>query len=156
MRRLALTLAALLAPALACAQPFLPADRAALDLALNRRTDGFTTVGRTLAYAERTSRGAFVPAGYQVERRPGEPFVRVRICYRLGLDPPSCGLDYLVTVDPPHVEPADRTDGLGRDLEHGPRAFLRALAREEALQRQPVLLRRLRAALEPFNPYDWR
>lgn len=156
MRRLALALAALLVPGPASAEPFLPADKAALELTLGRRTDGFLTVGQTLAYAERASRGAFARAGYRVERRPGEPFVRVQICYRLGLDPPACGLDYLVTVDPPHVEPADRTVGLGRDLEHGPRAFLRALARDDALRRQPALLRRLRAALEPLDPYDWR
>ena len=153
---LVLILAPLLASTSAGAEPFLPSDKAAVDLALGRRTDGFTTVARTLAYAERASRGAFAPAGYRVERKPGERFVRVQICYRLGTDPRACGLDYLVTVDPPHAEPADRTDGLGRDLEHGPRAFLRALAREEALQRQPDLLRQLRAALEPFDPYDWR
>ena len=156
MRRLALALAALLAPGLARAESVRPSDRAAVDLVLGRRTDGFTTVGQTLAYAARASRGAFSPAGYRVERRPGEPFVRVRICYRLGTEPAACGLDHLVTVDPPHVEPADRTNGLGRDLEHGPRAFLRALAREDALQRQPALLRGLRAALDPFDPYDWR
>lgn len=148
--------AGLLAPTCAVAEPFLPSDRSAVDLALGRRTDGFTTVGRTLAYAERASHGAFSPAGYRVERRPGEPYIRVGICYRLGHAPPVCGLDYLVTTDPPHAEPADRTVGLGRDLEHGPRAFLRALAREDALQRQPALLQRLRAALEPLNPYDWR
>ena len=156
MRRLALVLAALLVPVPASAEPFPPADAAALDLALGRRTGGLVTVGQTLAYAERASRGAFTRAGYRVERRPGEPFARVQICYRLGPEPPACGLDYLVTVDPPHVEPIDRTVGLGRDLEQGPHAFLRALARDDALQRQPALLRRLRAALEPLDPYDWR
>ncbi len=156
MRRVALALGALIIPVLAVADPFLPSDRQAAQLVLARRTDGFMTIGQTLATAERESRGAFAQAGYQVERRPEDPFVRVRICYRLGRELPPCGLDYLVSVDPPHVEPADRFDGLGRDLEHGPRAFLRALAREDALQRQPVLLQRLRAVLEPFNPYDWR
>ena len=80
----------------------------------------------------------------------------MRICYRLGIDPPTCGLDYRVAVNPAHVEPADRYDGLTRDLEHGPQAFLRALAREADLQRQPVFLRKVEAALEAFNPYDWR
>ena len=63
---------------------------------------------------------------------------------------------YRVAVNPPHVEPADRYNGLARDLEHGPQAFLRALAREADLQRQPDVLRKVQAALEPYNPYDWR
>lgn len=154
--RICLALGAILAAGAAQAQPFLPQDRAAVELVRGRRTDGFATVAATLAYAERASEGAFGLSGYQVEHRPGEPFSRVRICYRLGADPPVCGLDYRVTANPPHVEPADRFDGLGRDLEHGPRAFLRALGREVALQRQPEILRRLRAALDPYDPYDWR
>lgn len=154
--RLALALCTLLAATAAEAQPPVPTDRAAVGLVLGRRTDGFTTVARTLAFAERASGGAFTRAGYRIERRPGEPFADVRICYRLGIDPPACDLAYRVAVDPPHVEPSDRFDGLERDLEHGPRAFLRALAREKALQRQPEIQRRLRAALEPFDPYDWR
>jgi hypothetical protein len=151
-----LVLFLILAAGTASAQPFLPADQAAVDLVRGRRTDGFTTVARTLAYAERASGGAFTLTGYRVERRPGEPFSRVAICYRLGADAPACNLGYYVAANPPHVEPADRFDGLGRDLEHGPRAFLRALGREAALQGQPEILRRLRAAIDPYNPYDWR
>lgn len=140
----------------ACAQPFVPTERAAIDLVRDRRTAGFTTIARTLAYAERVTGGAFRLGGYRVDYRPEAPFARVRICYRLGIDPPTCGLDYRVAVNPAHVEPADRYDGLTRDLEHGPRAFLRALAREADLQRQPEMLRKIQAALDPFNPYDWR
>lgn len=61
-----------------------------------------------------------------------------------------------MTRDPPHVEPADRFDGIGRDLEQGPQAFLRALAREAEHQQQPAPLQALRRVLEPLNPYDWR
>ena len=138
------------------AQPFVPPERAAIDLVRERRTTGFTTIGRTLAYAQRATGGAFRLGGYKVDYRPDAPFARVRICYRLGIDPPTCGLDYRVAVNPPHVEPADRFNGLTRDLEHGPQAFLRALARETDLQRQPDILRRIEAALDPYNPYDWR
>lgn len=140
----------------AVAQPFVPADRVAVDLVKSHVTDGFATVARTLAYAEKASRGAFAFAGYRVEDRPGEAFKHVRICYRLGIDPPVCDVEYLVAVNPPQVTPSDRFIGLGRDLEHGPRAFLRALARQASLQRQPDMLRRLQAAVEPYNPYDWR
>ncbi|MCJ2123717.1 hypothetical protein [Methylobacterium sp. J-077] len=156
MRRLALALLAASVASGAQAQRFLPTERAAIDLVRSRHTDSLATVDGTLAYAERATGGAFRRGGYRVVRRPGEPFARVQICYRLGIDPPTCGLDYLVTVNPPHVEPAERYDGLARDLEHGPRAFLRALAREADLQRQPQILRRIQAALEPYNPYDWR
>lgn len=156
MRPLALALLAALVASGAGAQPFLPTERAAIDLVRSRHTDSLATVDGTLAYAERATGGAFTRGGYRVVRRPGEPFARVQICYRLGIDPPTCGLDYLVTVNPPHIEPAQRQDGLARDLEHGPRAFLRALAREADLQRQPAALRRIEAALEPDNPYDWR
>ncbi|MBE7203916.1 MAG: hypothetical protein INR70_39825 [Parafilimonas terrae] len=137
-------------------QPFVPTERAAIELVRGHRTAGFTTVARTLAFAERVTGGAFRFGGYKVDFRPDAPFARVRICYRLGIDPPTCGLDYRVAVNPAHVEPADRYDGLTRDLEHGPRAFLRALAREADLQRQPDFLRRIEAALDPYNPYDWR
>ncbi|TXN42825.1 hypothetical protein [Methylobacterium sp. WL7] len=156
MRRLALVLLIASAASGADAQPFLPTERAAIDLVRTRQTESLATVDRILAYAERATGGAFTRGGYRVVRRPGEPFARVQICYRLGIDPPTCGLDYRVTVDPPHVEPAERYDGLARDLEHGPRAFLRALAREADLQRQPAALRQIRAALEPYDPYDWR
>ncbi|SFI87788.1 hypothetical protein [Methylobacterium brachiatum] len=156
MRPLALALLAASVTSGAGAQPFLPTERAAIDLVRSRHTDSLATVDGTLAYAERATGGAFTRGGYRVVRRPGEPFARVQICYRLGIDPPTCGLDYLVTVNPPHIEPAQRHDGLARDLEHGPRAFLRALAREADLQRQPAALRRIEAALEPDNPYDWR
>ncbi len=80
----------------------------------------------------------------------------MRICYRLGIDPPVCAIEYLVASNPSQVTPSDRYDGLGRDLEHGPRAFLRALAREASLQRQPEFLRKVQVALDRFNPYDWR
>ncbi|MCJ2059115.1 hypothetical protein MKL09_21555 [Methylobacterium sp. J-048] len=156
MRPLALALLAASVASGVHAQPFLPTERAAIDLVRTRHTDSLATVDGTLAYAERATGGAFTRGGYRVLRRPGEPFARVQVCYRLGIDPPTCGLDYLVTVNPPHVEPAERYDGLARDLEHGPRAFLRALAREAELQRQPQILRRIQAALEPYNPYDWR
>ena len=157
MRPLVIALVALVAPAgAAIAQPFLPGERAAIALVQDRHTDAATTVARTLAYAVRATGGAFALGGYRVVHRPGEPFARVQICYRLGLDRPTCGLDYLVTVDPPHIEPADRFDGLTRDLEHGPRAFLRALARQAELQRQPEILRTIRSALDAYDPYDWR
>ena len=138
------------------AQPFVPADRAAVDLVKAHNTDGYVSVAATIAYAMRASRGAFAFAGYRVDDRPGEPFKRVRICYQLGIDPPVCGIEYLVASNPPQVTPSDRFDGIGRDFEHGPRTFLRALAREASLQRQPAMLRRIQAALDPYNPYDWR
>lgn len=161
MIRASILCAALVAGSIAAsvpvaAQPFVPADRAAVDLVKGHVTDGYVTVARTIAYAEKASRGAFAFAGYRVEQGPGEPFKRVRICYQLGIDPPACGVEYLVGTNPPHVEPSDRYIGLGRDLEHGPRAFLRSLAREASLQRQPEILRRIQAAAEPYNPYDWR
>ena len=156
MRFVVPALLAALVSGTACAQPFVPTERAAIDLVRDRRTAGFTTVGRTLAYAERVTGGAFQFGGYRVDYRPDVPFARVRICYRLGIAPPNCGLAYRVAVNPPHVEPTDRYDGLARDLEHGPQAFLRALAREADLQRQPDVLRKVQAALEPYNPYDWR
>lgn len=140
----------------ACAQSVVPTERAAIDLVRDRRTAGFATVSQTLAYAERVTGGAFSLGGYRVDYRPEAPFARVRICYRLGIDPPTCGLAYRVAVKPAHVEPSDRYDGLTRDLEHGPRAFLRALARDVDLQRQPAILRKIQAALDPYNPYDWR
>ncbi len=140
----------------ACAQSPVPSERAAIDLVRDRRTDGFATVAQTLAYAERVTGGAFRLGGYRVDYRPEAPFARVRICYRLGVDAPTCGLAYRVAVNPAHVEPSDRYDGLTRDLEHGPRAFLRALARDVDLQRQPAILRKIQAALDPYNPYDWR
>jgi hypothetical protein len=156
MRALAPALLGALVSTAACAQPFVPSERAAIDLVRDRRTAGFTTVARTLAYAERVTGGAFRFGGYRVDYRPDAPFARVQICYRLGIDPPNCGLEYRVAVNPPHVEPSDRYNGLTRDLEHGPRAFLRALAREADLQRQPDFLRKVQAALDPYNPYDWR
>ncbi|MCJ2015374.1 hypothetical protein [Methylobacterium sp. J-076] len=157
MSRAPILLAVLIAafPA-AAAEPFVPADRAAVDLVKSHVTDGYVTVARTIAYAERASRGAFAFAGYRVEQQPGEAFKHVRVCYQLGTDPPVCDVEYLVGANPPHVEPSDRFIGLGRDLEHGPRAFLRALARQASLQRQPEMLRRIQAAAEPYNPYDWR
>jgi hypothetical protein len=156
MRALAPALLGALVSTAACAQPFVPSERAAIDLVRERRTAGFTTVARTLAYAERVTGGAFRFGGYRVDYRPDAPFARVQICYRLGIDQPTCGLEYRVAVNPPHAEPSDRYNGLTRDLEHGPRAFLRALAREAELQRQPDFLRKVQAALDPYNPYDWR
>ncbi len=156
MKPASILLAGLLAASPALADSFIPSDKRAVDLVKTHITDDYVTVGRTLAHAERISRGVFALTGYQVEQRPNEPFKHVRICYRLGLDAPSCPVEYLVGTNPPHVEPSDRYDGIGRDLEHGPRAFLRALAREASLQRQPEILRQIQAALDPFNPYDWR
>ena len=58
-----------------------------------------------------------------VERRAGEPFTRVHICYRLRpAGRPAelaCGVDYLVSADPPHVEVAEAFGDLGRELEAG-------------------------------------
>ncbi len=88
MRRAPILLAALLATAPALAEPFVPGDQRAVDLVKAHVTDGYVTVGRTIAHAERISRGAFALTGYQVEQRPNEPFKHVRICYRLGIDPP--------------------------------------------------------------------
>lgn len=149
-------LVAALAVTPAAAEPFVPADRQAVDLVKAHNTDGYVSVAGTIAYAQKASRGAFAFAGYRVDDRPGEAFKHVRICYRLGIDPPVCGIEYLVAVNPPQVTPSDRFDGIGRDFEHGPRAFLRALARDTTLQRQPAMLRRIQAALDPYNPYDWR
>ncbi|MDP9097253.1 MAG: hypothetical protein M3N26_12000 [Pseudomonadota bacterium] len=133
-------------------------QKAAVKLALGRRTEALTTVAQTLTYAERASGRAFTVEGVHAEHRPGEPYARVHICYRLGTqdDQPICNIDYLVTVDPPHVEPADRFDGIGRDFEHGPHAFLKALAREAELRHQPELVQAFRDVVEPYNPYDWR
>ncbi|MCJ2066974.1 hypothetical protein MKK63_30435 [Methylobacterium sp. J-088] len=156
MKALVSALLAALVSTAASAQSVVPSERAAIDLVRDRRTAGFATVAQTLAYAERVTGGAFSFGGYRVDYRPEAPFARVRICYRLGIDPPTCGLDYRVAVNPAHVEPSDRYDGLTRDLEHGPRAFLRALARDVDLQRQPAILRKIQAALDPYNPYDWR
>lgn len=132
--------------------------QAAVKLALGRRTEALTTVAQTLTYAERASGRAFAVEGVHAEHRTDEPYARVHICYRLaGVDgPPICNIDYLVTVDPPHVDPVDRFDGIGRDFEHGPHAFLRALAREAELRHQPALLQAFRDVLDPYNPYDWR
>jgi len=156
MRALPPAFALALISTAACAQSVVPTESSAVDLVRGRRTEGFATVAQTLAYAERVTGGAFRLGGYRVDYRPEAPFARVRICYRLGIDPPTCGLAYRVAVNPAHVEPADRYDGLTRDLEHGPKAFLRALARDVDLQRQPEMLRKIQAALDPYNPYDWR
>jgi hypothetical protein len=138
------------------AEPFVPTDREAVDLVKTHVTNGFVTVARTIVYAQKASRGAFAFAGYRVEDGPVEAFKHVRICYQLGIDPPVCSIEYLVAVNPPNVVPSNRFVGLGRDLEHGPRAFLRALARDVSLQRQPEMLRRIQAAAERYDPYDWR
>ncbi len=84
MRFVVPALLAVLVSGTACAQPFVPTERAAIDLVRDRRTAGFTTVARTLAYAERVTGGAFRFGGYRVDYRPDVPFARVRICYRLG------------------------------------------------------------------------
>ncbi|MGH1570960.1 hypothetical protein ACRAWG_10095 [Methylobacterium sp. P31] len=138
--------------------PLPTSAREAVGLVLRRRTAAFTTVAQTLRYAERASNGAFALERVRAEHRPDEPYARVRICYRLGdrSAPPICNLDYLVTRNPPHVEPADRFNGIGRDFEQGPQAFMRALAREAEQQQQPALLQAFRQVLEPYNPYDWR
>ena len=125
-------------------EPRLSSARGAVELVLSRRTEALTTVAQTLRYAERASNGAFAVERVHAEHRLGEPYTRVHICYRLGdrSTAPICNIDYLVTRDPPHVEPADRFDGIGRDLEQGPQAFLRALAREAEHQQQPAPLQK--------------
>lgn len=132
--------------------------RVAVELVLSRRTTALTTVAQTLRYAERVSNGAFAVERVYAEHWHDEPYAKVHICYRLGerSAPPICNLDYLVISNPPHVEPADRFNGIGRDFEQGPRAFMRALSREAEQQEQPVSLQAVRRVLNPYNPYDWR
>lgn len=156
--RLALASLPALLPALASpapADPFLPSAAQAVRLVRDHRTDGHVTVAQTLAYAARVRAGVFAVAPVRAERRAGEPFVRVRLCYRLGAAPPECGIDYRVTADPPHVELADRYGGLGRELQVGRERFVQALDRELGLRQDPPA-RALRDIVEPFDPYDRR
>lgn len=143
----------------AAAQPVEPSDARALALVRGHRTGGFVTVGQTLAYAERARPESFRLARAQVERRAGEPFTRVHICYRLRpAGRPAelaCGVDYLVSADPPHVEVAEAFGGLGRELEAGRDRFVRGLDRELDLRRDPSA-KALSDALLPFDPYDRR
>ena len=158
--RAALTIAFVLATvAGARAQPADVSDARALALVRGHRTHGFVTVGQSLAYAERARLQSFRLARARVERRAGEPFTRVRLCYWLRPAgrpaEPACGIDYLVTDGPPHVEVAEAFGGLGRELEAGRERFVRALDRELDLRRDPAA-KALDDALAPFDPYDRR
>jgi len=141
------------------AQPADLSDARAMALVRGHRTQGFVTVGQSLAYAERARPDSFRLAPARVERRAGEPFTRVRICYWLRPAgrpaEPDCGIDYLVTDGPPHVEVAEAFGGLGRELEAGRERFVRALDRELDLRRDPAA-KALGDALAPYDPYDRR
>ena len=88
---------------------------------------------------------------------PGEPFTRVHLCYWLRPAgrpaEPSCGIDYLVSADPPHVEVAEAFGGLGRELEAGRERFVRGLDRELDLRRDPAAkaLERRALAVRPLR-----
>ncbi|GJD59568.1 hypothetical protein [Methylobacterium dankookense] len=158
----ALTMAALLAAtgaAAAPADPFRPSPAEAVRLVREHRTNGYVTVARTLAQAGRERRDSFRVSGLYPEQRPGESFTRVRLCYWLRAPgtraQPLCDITFIVSTNPAHVEPAERFEGLGRDLQDGPQAFLRGLDRELALQRDPAERVR-RTVLDPFELYDWR
>ncbi|MGV7032381.1 hypothetical protein [Methylobacterium symbioticum] len=158
----ALTIAALLVvtgAAAATADPFRASPAEAVRLVREHRTNGYVTVAATLAWAARERPESFRVAGFYPEQRPGESFTRVRLCYWLrepGIRAqPLCDIGFIVSTKPAHVEPAERFEGLGRDLQDGPQAFLRGLDRELALQRAPEE-RTLRAVLDPFELYDWR
>ncbi|MGY2046882.1 hypothetical protein [Methylobacterium sp. JK268] len=117
----------------------------------------FLTVAQVLASAERARPGAFKVAQFRAERRPGEPFERVQICYWLGasrdLGRLVCGIDYIVSDDPPHISLLTPDTGLGRELEHSRARFIRALDCEIALERDPAV-KSLGDLLAPVNPYD--
>ncbi|GJD81523.1 hypothetical protein [Methylobacterium gregans] len=162
MLRIALS-AALSAGALfasgAAAQSALPSAAEAVRLVREHRTNGYVTVAQTLAYAARARSESFRLADIRAERRPGEDFARVRICYWLrppGTQAlPSCGIGFVVTTNPAHVEPERRFAGLGRDLQDGREAFLRGLDRELAQIADPQT-RALRGLLDPYDLYDDR
>lgn len=158
-RSVGAALALMLAATAARAQPVEPSDARVLALVRGHRTAGFVTVGQSLAYAERVRPDSFRLARARVERRAGEPFTRVRLCYWLRPAgrpaEPACGIDYLVSADPPHVEVAEAFGGLGRELEAGRERFVRALDRELDLRRDPSA-KALRDVLAPFDPYDRR
>ncbi|WP_375462529.1 hypothetical protein [uncultured Methylobacterium sp.] len=141
------------------AQPVDPSAARTIGLVRSHRTDGYVTVAQTLAFAERARPRSFRMARIWAERRADEPFTRVHLCYRLRPPgrpaEPVCGIDYLVSADPAHVEVADAQSGLGRELEAGREAFVRGLDRELALRRDPAATA-VRDALDPFNPYDLR
>lgn len=155
---LAAALFALLAPA-AAAQSALPSAAEAVRLVREHRTNGSVTVAQTLAYAARERPENFRLAEIRAEHRPGEGFARVRICY--WLRPPGapalprCGIGFLVTANPPHVEPEQRFAGLGRDLQDGRLAFLRGLDRAIARLADPGTAA-ARAVLDPYDLYDDR
>ncbi|AWN39181.1 hypothetical protein DK427_22980 [Methylobacterium radiodurans] len=141
------------------AQPALPSVAEAVRLVREHRTNGYVTVAQTLAYAARERPDSFRLAEIRAEHRPGEGFARVRVCYWLRPPGtpvlPSCGIGFVVTTNPPHVEPEERFAGLGRDLQDGRQAFLRGLDREVALRTDPGT-RTLRAVLDPYDLYDDR
>jgi hypothetical protein len=143
----------------ALAQSAIPSAAEAVRLVREHRTNGFVTVAQTLAHAARARPESFRLADIRAERRPGEGFARVRICYWLrppGTPArPSCGIGFVVGTNPAHVEPEDRFAGLGRDLQEGREAFLRGLDRELALLADPET-RALRAVIDPFDLYDDR
>lgn len=151
--------AVLLCASGAAAQPALPSTEEAVRLVREHRTNGFVTVAQTLAYAARMRPESFRVADIRAERRAGEGFARVRICYWLrppGIQAlPSCGIGFVVTTNPAHVEPEERFSGLGRDLQDGREAFLRGLDRHLALITDPQA-RNLRTALDPYDLYDDR
>lgn len=143
----------------AVAQSALPSAAEAVRLVREHRTNGFVTVAQTLAFAARERPESFRLADIRAERRPGEGFARVRICYWLRPPGtralPGCGIGFVVTTNPPHVEPEERFSGLGRDLQDGRQAFLRGLDRELALIADPQT-RTLRTLLDPYDIYDDR
>ena len=144
---------------LTSADPFLPSASQAVRLVRNHVTNGYETVAQTLAYAQQVRSYSFRMDRIWTEHREGEPFTRVHLCYLLrnpgARSQPICGIDYIVAVNPTHVELAQPWDGLSRDLQAGRDQFVRAIDRELALQRRPVE-KAFRDFLNPINPYDWR
>ncbi|KAB1069323.1 hypothetical protein [Methylobacterium planeticum] len=139
--------------------PFSPIAAQAVRLVREHTTNGYISVGQTLAYAQKVRPESFRVDRLWAEQREDEPFTRVHICYWLrnpGVRAqPACGIDYIVTVNPPHVRLARPLDGVSRDLQAGREQFVRSIDRELALQREPAT-KALRDTLAPFNPYDWR
>jgi hypothetical protein len=141
------------------AEPFRSSAAEAVRLVRAHRTNGYVTVAQTLAQAARAKPDSFRVEGLHPEQRPGESFTRVHLCYWLRnpgtRSQPRCDIGFIVSTNPPHVEPAQRFEGLGRDLQDGPQAFLRGLDHALALQADPDA-RTEQSLLDPFELYDWR
>ncbi|WP_336485982.1 hypothetical protein [Methylobacterium nigriterrae] len=139
--------------------PFLPSASEAIGLVRQHTTYGFVTVAQTLAYAARARPDSFRMERIRTEQRAGEPFTRVHLCYWLrnpgARVQATCGIEFLVSVNPSHVVLAQPLDGLSRDLQAGREQFVRAIDHELALQRAPAE-KALSDAFARLDPYDWR